>query len=138
MVALNTQERYSKIFLRYGQVPLGQNPDAEPSLEEITLSEDSIPAKVVEILDSDDVFSLAESYGNPVAGDPATFDFLRITLKNGREKEIEVFNMAIMMFMDNREETRRIFRIINAIKGEDETQQPLSAALFTCSPVVLT
>ena len=38
MVALNTQERYSKIFLRYGQVPLGQNPDAEPSLEEIGTS----------------------------------------------------------------------------------------------------
>lgn len=47
-----------------------------------------------------------------------TFDFLRVTLKSGEKKEMEVFNMAIMIFLQNTEETHRVFRIINAIKDE--------------------
>lgn len=55
-----------------------------------------------------------------MAGDPSTFDFLRVTTSNGDLKEVEVFNLAFLMFSDNREETRRLFRIINAIKDGEQ------------------
>lgn len=80
MAALNKPERYSDIFLRHGQVPLGQNPHAEPSLDEVSLSAAAISDSLSDVLTSDDVLSLGDSHGNPMAGDPATFDFLRITL----------------------------------------------------------
>lgn len=58
MVALNKQERYAEIFLRHGQVPFGQNPYADPSLEEVSLSGARISAGLSEVLTSDDVFRL--------------------------------------------------------------------------------
>ena len=116
MAAPNTSRKISKIFLRFGQVPLGSNPDANPSLDEITLTGASIPEALSKKLIEDDVFSLGGSYGDSMAGDPSTFDFLKVTTSNGEVKEVEVFNMVLLMFSDNREETRRLFRIVNAIK----------------------
>ncbi len=118
MVGINATRKFSKVFLRFGQIPYGGNADAEPLLEEISLIGASISNSVSRRLNEDDVLSLGDSYGDATAGDPCTFDFLRVTTSDGIEKEIEVFNMVIMIFMDNREETRRLFRIINAIKGE--------------------
>jgi len=115
MVAIN-QPRIVKIFLRYGQLPLGTNPDAEPNLKDVELNEDDIPKDLSEILIDDDVISLGSSYGDPSAGDPAIFEFIRIDTSDGRAKEIEIFNLAMLLFTDNREETRRLFRIVNAIK----------------------
>ena len=86
MVAPNNQQRFSEIFLRYGQVPLGSNADAEPLLKEVSLSETTIPERLSVRLSSDDVLSLGDSYGDPIAGDPTTFDFLRITMSDGRKK----------------------------------------------------
>jgi hypothetical protein len=125
MVALNRQRDYSEVFLRFGQISLGSNPHAEPSLEEAVFTGNGISEELSARLNVDDVFSLEESYGDPMVGDPATFDFLRITTTNGEQKEIEVFNIAILMFMDNRDETRRLFRIINSIK--DDADQPATA-----------
>jgi hypothetical protein len=120
MVTLNASRIISKIFLRFGQVPLGGNPDAKSFLDEITLTCASIPDALSRKLIEDDVFSLSESYGDSMAGDPSTFDFLRVTTSNGDLKEVEVFNLAVLMFSDNREETRRLFRIINAIKDGEQ------------------
>jgi len=120
MVVLNASRKISKIFLRFGQVPLVSNPEAKPSLDEITLTGSSIPDALSKKLIGDDVFSLTESYGDSMAGDPSTFDFLKVTTSNGELKEVEVFNLALLMFSDNREETRRLFRIINAIKDGEK------------------
>ena len=120
MVSINASRKIAKIFLRYGQVPLGSNPDAKPSLDEITLSGTSIPDALSRKLIDDDVFSLSESYGDSMAGDPSTFDFLKVTTSNGELKQVEVFNLGLLMFSDNREETRRLFRIINAIKDGEQ------------------
>jgi len=120
MVEINANRKFSKVFLRFGQVPLGANPDAEPLLEEVNLTDASISDSLLHRLTEDDVLTLGDSYGDSMAGDPSTFDFIKVTTSDGIEKKIEVFNLAIMMFMDNREETRRVFRIINAIKGEQD------------------
>jgi hypothetical protein len=120
MITHNASRIITKIFLRFGQAPLGGNPDAKPFLDEITLTRASISDALSRKLIEDDVFSLSESYGDPIAGDPSTFDFLRVTTSNGDLKEVEVFNLAILMFADNREETRRLFRIINAIKDVEQ------------------
>ena len=119
MVAMN-QPRIVKIFLRYGQLPLGTNPDAEPNLKDVELNEDDIPKDLSEILIDEDVISLGSSYGDPSAGDPAIFEFIRIDTSDGRAKEIEIFNLAMLLFTDNREETRRLFRIVNAIKKAEQ------------------
>ena len=105
-------------MLRFGQVPLGINPHEERSLEDISFEGNEIPDQVSDRLNEDDVLSLNESYGDIAAGDPSSFDFLRVLTTCGVEKDIEVFNIAILLFMDNREETRRLFRIINTIKDE--------------------
>jgi hypothetical protein len=120
MITHNASRIITKIFLRFGQAPLGVNPDAKPFLDEITLTRASISDALSRKLIEDDVFSLSESYGDPIAGDPSTFDFLRVTTSNGDLKEVEVFNLAILMFSDNREETRRLFRIIHAIKDVEQ------------------
>ena len=73
---------------------------------------------LLQCLEADDVFSLKGSYGDSTAGDPTIFEFLRVTAASGKTIEIEVFNLAILMCFGNTEETRRLFRIINAIKGE--------------------
>ena len=119
MVAL-TKPVIEKVFLRYGQVPLGTNLDAEPSLEEVEIRGSALSDALRTRLTDDDVFSLSNSYGDAEAGDPVTFDFMRITTSEGIKVEVEVFNIAILMFKDNTEETRRLFRIINAIKGEQD------------------
>ena len=120
MVAINASRKFSKIFLRFGQVPLGGNPDARPLLDEITLTGASISDTLSKRLNEDDVLSLLDSYGDSMAGDPSTFDFLRVTTSEGVDKEVEVFNMALLLFLDNREETRRLFRIVNAIKEGEQ------------------
>ena len=79
MVAINTSQKISNIFLRDGQVPTGSNPDAKPSLDEITLTSTSIPDALSRKLINDDVFSLSESYGDCMAGYPSTFDFVKVT-----------------------------------------------------------
>ena len=105
-------------MLRYGCVPLGGNPHAEPSLNEIILKGDQLNMELLQRLHEDDVLSLDDSYGDPLAGDPVLFDALRITLTDNSIKEIEVFNMAILLLLDNWDETRRLFRVINTIKSE--------------------
>ena len=124
MVAIN-QPRIVKIFLRYGQLPLGTNPDAEPKLKDIELYDVDLPKDLSKILIDDDVFSLGSSYGDPSAGDPAMFEYIRVESSDGVTKEIEIFNLAILLFMDNREETRRLFRIVNAIKKADKSLHPI-------------
>lgn len=121
MVARNTRMKIEEIFLRYGEVPLGKNSQVKPSLKEIQIHTDKMSASLRSRLNEDDVMSLGDSYGDPTTGDPVMYDFLRIKTKDGRIKEIEVYNLAIAMFMDNRDETRRLFRIINEIKGEQGT-----------------
>ena len=117
-MAINNQQKFAEVFLRFGQVPLGSNPQAKASLEEISFDTQSVPDFVTDRLVEDDVLTLADSYGDPMVGDPATFDFLRVKTTDGTKKEIEVYNLAIIMFMDNRDETRRLFRIVNTIKGK--------------------
>lgn len=117
MFTRNSQKQFSEVLIRFGQVSLGGNPDGAPKFEEIRFKIDAIPESVTERLIEDDVFSLADSYGDPMAGDPTTFDFLRVKMADGTKKEIEIYNIAIMMFTDNCEETRRLFRIVNSIKG---------------------
>jgi hypothetical protein len=109
-----------EVFLRHGQLQLGMNPDAEPSLEDIRICKSAISDSLRSILIEDDVFSLKASYGDAEAGDPSIFEFLRIETSTGKKTEVEVFNLAILLFTENTDETRRLFRIINAIKGEQD------------------
>jgi hypothetical protein len=53
-----------EVFLRHGQLPLGMNPDAEPSLEDIRICKSAISDSLRSILIEDDVFSLKASYGD--------------------------------------------------------------------------
>jgi len=124
MVAI-THPIIKEVFLRYGQLPLGTNPHAEPFLEEIRLYNSAISDSLRTRLIEDDVFTLKNSYGDAGAGDPAIFEFLRIETSAGKKIEVEVFNLAILLFTKNTEETRRLFRIIKAIKDEqNESGQP--------------
>ena len=115
MVMIN-QPVIINILLRHGQLPLGANPNAEAKLQDVEFNGNPIPQGLIDILIKDDIWSLSPSYGDPSAGDPAMFDFIRIKASDGSTKEIEIFNMAILIFRDNNEETRRLFRIVNAIK----------------------
>ena len=111
MVAILKNE-IEEVFLRWGQMPLGTNPDAQPSLDEVTIHRSGISKSLLGCLEADDVFSLKGSYGDPTAGDPDVFEFLPVTTTIGETIEIEVFNLAILMCFGNTEETRRLFRII--------------------------
>jgi hypothetical protein len=115
MVAPNRPE-ICEIFIRSGQLPLGKNSHAKSDFNEIHLKPANISKEILEKLYADDVFTLASSYGNPAAGDPCMFDFLSVKMRDGSKIELNVFNLAILMFTENTEETRRLFRIINAIK----------------------
>jgi len=107
-----------EVFLRQGRLSLGTNPDAESSIEDITICKSALSDSLLSRLIDDDVFSLKASYGDAEAGDPSIFEFLRIETSTGKKTEVEVFNLAILLFTENTDETRRLFRIINAIKGE--------------------
>lgn len=107
-----------EVFLRQGRLSLGTNPDTESSIEDITICKSALSDSLLSRLIDDDVFSLKASYGDAEAGDPSIFEFLRIETSTGKKTEVEVFNLAILLFTENTDETRRLFRIINAIKGE--------------------
>lgn len=120
MSAQNSQTNFEEIFFRYGEVPLGRDSPKEASLTDIRIHTDSMSEALRSRLNEDDVMSLSDSYGDPENGDPAMYEFLKVKTKEGKIKEIEVYNLAITMLIDNKEETRRLFRIINEIKSEQD------------------
>lgn len=112
------KSQIEKIVFRYGQVSKGKDASIQSTVKEIILSGSEISENLRERIQSDDIFSLGESYGDPTTGDPIMFESIKLKTEDGTKMEIEVFNLAILMFTDNKEETRRLFRIINALKCE--------------------
>jgi len=84
-------------------------------VSDIEFSGKEIPENVVSQIHEDDLFSLGSSYGDSSLGNPIEFNFLRVTAE-GKDYEVEVRNLSILMIFENNDETRRIFRIVNAIK----------------------
>ena len=107
----------ASLRLRYGEVPLGlPKSESASRLEEISYDESSLPPEVREVLQADSVMTLGDKYGDPFSGNPIMPEFLKITFADASVKNIEVYNLGILMFTDNSEETRRLFRIFTRIK----------------------
>ncbi len=81
----------------------------------ITFTAPDIPADILKQLKEDDYTSLKEKYGNPIWGDPIQYECLRVQTSSGI-KTIEIFNRAILLFIQNTEKTRRAHRIIYALE----------------------
>jgi hypothetical protein len=116
---METKPQIEEIVFRHGQISGRKDASAQSTVKEVVIRGSDISENLRERINSDDIFSLNESYGDPAAGDPILFEFVKLKTRDGRKKEIEVFNLAILMLMDNREETRRLFRIIHALKSEE-------------------
>jgi len=117
-----TKPKIEKVFLRYGFLQVGgDTPKSSSSgLSDIEFSGKEIPEKVISQIYEDDLFSLGSSYGDSSLGNPIEFNFLRVTA-DGKDYEVEVQNLGILMIFENNDETRRVFRIVNTIKGFSKT-----------------
>lgn len=70
---------------------------------------------MLETLKKEDYRTLKLRYGDPSWGEPIQYDLIIIEDREGT-KAIEIFNRAILLMLDNTEETRRAHRVIWSVE----------------------
>ena len=98
-----------KITFRSGML---NNMKAKSSCKEYVFTGDEISPEVRKIFSSDKIAELAGEWGDPEIGSPIQYQWARAELDNGQSCEIEVRNLAVMIFHSNDEKIKRLFRFI--------------------------
>jgi hypothetical protein len=101
--------KISKITFRSGMI---NNMKAKSSCKEYVFTGDEISPEVRKIFNSDKIAELAGEWGDPDLGSPIQYQWARAELDNGQSCEIEVRNLAVMIFHSNDEKIKRLFRFI--------------------------
>jgi len=96
-----------------------KNKKDKSQCEVISFEGDTIPEDIIEAFKKDDYLTIKSRYGEPAWGTPIQYDHLTIEDDQGPHI-IEIYNRAILLFIDNTEETRRAHRIIYAVEKYKE------------------
>ena len=90
----------------------------KPSCKEYVFTGDEISPEVRKIFNSDKIAELAGEWGNPGLGSPIQYQWARTELEGGQSCEIEVCNLAIMIFHSDDEKIKRLFRFIMRLEKQ--------------------
>jgi hypothetical protein len=105
------EDRIERVEYRGGMLEQGMAPSDLP-----TYSWDwaDLPAHSQEQILKDRAWELAGCYGDPAAGEPIEYHYLKLA-RACDEAEIEFFNLAITMFFTDDEDLQRIFRTLDQV-----------------------
>ena len=87
------------------------------SCKEHVLTGDQISEEIQKIFNSEKIEKLSGEWGDPRVGSPIQYQRALIELDNGKSCEIEVYNLAIMIFHLGDERIKRLFRFIARLEG---------------------
>jgi hypothetical protein len=80
----------------------------------------TIPPEVLAVCDANRITELKGTFGDPMLGAPIQYDYLTISGGSNRTS-IELFNRAIVLFMSDDEDVKRIHRVMSLIQRHAET-----------------
>lgn len=101
--------KIAKIIFRSGMM---NNLKEKSSCKKYVLTGDEISPEVRRIFNSDKIAELSGQWGNPAFGSPIQYQRAVVELADGTSYEIEVCNLAVMIFHSDDEKIKRLFRFI--------------------------
>ncbi len=105
--------KIAKISFRFGMI---DSMKGKASCKEHVLTGGEIPLEVQRIFNSDKISELSGKWGDPGLGVPIQYHWALVKLNNDKSYEIEVCNLAIMIFHSEDEKIKRLFRFIARVE----------------------